>query len=301
MPKERPAIIPYLTLGAAQLAVGAAAIFARFALTGAQPLAVAAARLCIAALVLLLLSLRAPSTWRVSPRNAFFLACAGLTLAVHFATWIASLQFTSVTVSTLLVATTPIWTAAYDAIVRKRPLTPLAALAFVTGGAGVAAVVGFNRTPPPIAHHETLGALLAIAGGVAIAAYFILVRDVRAQLDTRTIVTHTYGWAAVVLVAAAAFAHQSPPALADASAWGGIVAMALISQLLGHTALNASLRWFTPSAVSFSTLLEPVVAAVLALLIFGEAIAPLAVAGAVVLLISIAVVLREEPFVDETL
>src|SRR5450830_498388 len=38
---------PYLVLVFAQIAVGAAAIFARFALTGAQPLAVSASRLTI--------------------------------------------------------------------------------------------------------------------------------------------------------------------------------------------------------------------------------------------------------------
>jgi len=218
---------------------------------------------------------------------------------LHFGTWIASLQYVSVAISTLLVATTPIWTAAYDAIFRKRPLTRLACAAFVTGGIGVCAVVGFNRTAPPIGGHEALGALLAIAGSVAIGAYFILVREVRAQLDTRTIVTHTYAWAAAVLVVAAAIAHQPPPALTASAAWSGIVAMALISQLLGHTAMNAALRWFTPSAVSFSTLLEPVVAAVLALLFFGEGIAAAAVAGAVLLLVSIGIVLREEPMSEE--
>jgi len=244
---------------------------------------------------LLALSLRSPSTWRLPSRETRILAWAGLALALHFGTWIASLQYVSVAISTLLVATTPIWTAAYDAIFRKRPLTRLACAAFVTGGIGVCAVVGFNRTAPPIGGHEALGALLAIAGSVAIGAYFILVREVRAQLDTRTIVTHTYAWAAVALVAAATLAHQTPPALADGAAWGGIVAMALVSQLLGHTAMNAALRWFTPSAVSFSTLLEPVVAAILALFVFGEGIAPPAIAGAAVLLASIAVVLREEP------
>jgi drug/metabolite transporter (DMT)-like permease len=74
--------------------------------------------------------------------------------------------------------------------------------------------------------------------------------------------------------------------------------MALISQLLGHTAINASLRWFSPSAVSFATLLEPVIAAVLAFGIFGEAVPRLAVVGAAILLASIAVVLREERLPD---
>jgi drug/metabolite transporter (DMT)-like permease len=250
----------------------------------------------VAALVLLAIAAAQPSSpILVTRRQAAFLAAAGVALAAHFGTWIASLEYTSVAISTLLVATTPCWTAAYDAIVLRRPLTVPAALAFVAGGGGTAAIVGFNRVVPPIGGHEALGALLALSGSIAIAAYFILVREVRHELGTRAIVTHTYAWAAVALGVAAAIARQSPPATTDAVAWAGILAMALVSQLLGHTALNASLRWFTPSAVSFASLVEPVVAAVLALIIFGEHLAPFAIVGGAIVLISIAVVLHEEP------
>jgi drug/metabolite transporter (DMT)-like permease len=70
--------------------------------------------------------------------------------------------------------------------------------------------------------------------------------------------------------------------------------MALVSQLLGHTALNAALRWFSPSAIAFTTVLEPVIAGALAWIAFGEALRPPALAGAVLVLAGIAVVLREE-------
>jgi drug/metabolite transporter (DMT)-like permease len=243
--------------------------------------------------------LSAQTSLRVPRRSALILAAAGCALAVHFATWIASLQYTSVAISTLLVATTPIWTATYDALVLHRPLTRRALVAFVTGAAGVCAIVGFNHTVAPLPGHDFFGALLALAGGVAIAAYFLLVREVRADLGTRTIVTHTYGWAAIVLIVVTTAMRQPLPPVSNTTAWGGIVAMALVSQLLGHTAMNASLRWFTPSAVAFSTLLEPVVAAVLALLLFHEAVAPPAIAGAIVLLASIGVVLKEEPMSEE--
>ncbi len=284
-------------LGGAQLAVGAAAIFARFALEGAAPLAVAASRLCVAAVVLLVIAAfrarkRSPTT--TTRAQAVRLAAAGVALAVHFGGWIASLEYTTVATSTLLVATTPIWTALYDAIVHRRPLSWLASLAYAGGGAGVLAVVGFNRTPPPVPEHALLGAVLAVLGSLAMAAYLIIVRDARGTLDTRTIVTRTYTWAAVVLAAAAAIAHQPPPPVTDVTAWGGIVAMALISQLLGHTAINASLRWFSPSAVSFTNLIEPVAAAILALAVFGEGLSPAAFAGGALLLASIAVVLRED-------
>jgi drug/metabolite transporter (DMT)-like permease len=285
-----------MLLGGAQLAVGAAAIFARFALAGAGPLAVAAARLCVAALVLLAIAAIRKSLQTQPPtqRQASILAAAGLALAIHFGSWIASLEYATVAVSTLLVATTPIWTALYDAFARGRPLSRPAAIAFFTGGAGLLAIVGFNRAVPPVGGHTVLGAALAVIGSVAMATYLIVVRDARKTLGTRTIVTRTYTWAAIFLIAAAAIARQPFPGLTDATAWGGIFGMALISQLIGHTAINASLRWFSPSAVSFTNLIEPVAAAGLALLIFGETLSPLAIAGAIVLLASIAVVLREE-------
>ena len=216
---------------------------------------------------------------------------AGVALAVHFATWIASLEYTTVAISTLLVSVTPMWTALYDAIVRRKRYPPVVPIAFVTGMIGLAMITSGHHSAPPQSGHALLGAALALAGSAAFAAYLLLVREVRAELTTRTIITNTYTTAAIVLVVAAATGHQAPPSLHAYAAWGGIIAMALISQLLGHTGMNAALRWFSPSAVSFSTLLEPVFAAVLALMIFGETLSALAVAGACLLLASIGAVL----------
>lgn len=283
------------------MAVGAAAIFARYALGGAGALAVSAGRLTIAALVLLAIAalrgMRHSVPQGVSiPRHgdAGRFVFAGIALAVHFATWIWSLQYTSVAVSTLLVATTPVWTALYDAVFARRMLSALAWLAMLAGGIGTVMILWFSRTPPSVAGQELLGAALALSGAVAIGAYFIIVRGVRERYGTRDIVTRTYAIAAVALIVAAAAAHQAPPPFSDAPAWGGILAMALISQLLGHTAMNAALRWFSPSAVGMSTLVEPIVAALLALVIFSEGLTRLALAGGVLVLCAIAAFLREE-------
>jgi len=287
---------PYLVLVFAQVAVGAAAIFARFALTGAQPLAVSASRLTIAAVVLLALAaVRAPREQTATTRREkWILAAAGLALAIHFAAWIWSLEYTTVAISTLLVATAPVWTALYDAIARGLRLTAPARLSFAGGAIGLVMVVGFAAAPPPVPGHRILGALLAIAGAIGIAIYFILIREVRSSLGTRAIVTRTYTWAALVLLVATIAARQSPPPLTDGVAWGGIVAMALISQLLGHTAMNAALRWFSASAVAFTTLVEPIVAALLALAVFGERLTGFTIAGGLLVLGAIGVFIREE-------
>ena len=292
-------MLPYLLLAGAQVAVGAAAIFARYALGGAGPLAVAASRLTIAALVLLAYSaLRRTQARTHTARERAILIAAGIALALHFAAWIWSLEYATVALSTLLVSATPIWTALYDAFVHRRRISRLAAVAFFAGGLGLFLVAGYSNGRPPHPGHEMLGVALALLGSIGIAAYFILVREIRGVFGTSAIVTRTYSWAAVALIIAAGAARQAPPPLHASVAWGAILAMALISQLVGHTALNASLRWFSPSAVSFSSLLEPVVAALLALWLFGEDLSLQAVAGGIVVLTAIAIVLREERAMD---
>lgn len=276
--------------------MGAAAIFARYALLGAGPLAVAALRLSLASAVLL--GIGAIFRERAAPisrTHRSILIAAGVALALHFATWIASLEYTTVAVSTLLVSTSPLWTTLYDAVARGRRFPLVVPVAFIGGIAGLALVTSSNHSPSPHPGHAVLGAALALGGSAAFAAYLLLVRDVRAALSTRAIVTTTYTTAAIVLVVAALVAHQPPPALSSYGAWGGILAMALISQLLGHTGMNAALRWFSPTAVSFSTLLEPVIAAALALVLFGETLSGAAIAGALLLLGSIGAILWIAP------
>ena len=106
-----PRFPPSLALVTGVLAVSTGAIFVR--LSEAPPLVTAAWRVGLATLLL------APFAWwqaraelRSLTRQEFALAAlAGVLLALHFATWIASLSFTSVANSVVLVNTNPVWVA----------------------------------------------------------------------------------------------------------------------------------------------------------------------------------------------
>ncbi len=275
-------------LAGAQAAIGAAAIFARFALLAAGPLSVGALRLGIGAIPLVVLAL-VRGRYRVLDAGAERrLAAAGVILALHFATWIASLQHASVAVATLLVCSTPIFTEIWI-VARTRRLRPLAVASLVLAFAGVAVVVGIpNRTETP------LGIGLAIAGAIAMAAYLLLVRASDARYDTLAVVSRTFPIAAVLLgIAACAAGDHIPPPTATA-AWGGILAMALFSQLFGHTALAAAVRTLSATFVATTTLLEPVVAAIIAAMIFSERLAPTTLGGALLILGGIALAIRAE-------
>src|SRR4028119_693509 len=105
-----------LILVAGVFAVSTAAIFIRLALASAGvsgvgfSLFVAASRLTIASL-LLLPAWRNLQQTQLNPGALQYAAAAGVCLAIHFATWITSLSFTSIAASTTLVTTNPVWVA----------------------------------------------------------------------------------------------------------------------------------------------------------------------------------------------
>jgi len=284
----------YAILLGAQLAVGSAAIFARYALHGSKPVMISAIRLAIAAVPLLIMSLPAASKSKIPRSHEALFAFAGIALAVHFATWIASLQYVSVAVSTLLVSITPAWTALFDIVVLKQRKSWIFWLALAIAIGGVALIVMDISSPAPVVGQAFLGDVLAIAGSIALAVYLIAIRSIRKDYSTLVIVGRTYTSAAVALAIAALLLQETPPPLSDSVSWGGIIAMGLIPQMLGHTGMNAALRWFSSSTVAFSTLLEPVFAAVLAAGLFAESLSAQTIGGCVLVLTSLAAILKSD-------
>src|SRR5690349_20476033 len=99
---RRPHLTPALGIGIGIAAISTASILIRFAQgAGASSLAIAALRLAFASLVLL------PLAWMrcraelaaLSARDLLIGLVSGAFLGAHFATWITSLQYTSVTSS----------------------------------------------------------------------------------------------------------------------------------------------------------------------------------------------------------
>ena len=279
---------PLVWLALAQVAIGAAGIFARFALTATGPLAVGALRMAIAAAPVVIIALLRGRYARVDAPTERRLLTAGIVLGAHFALWFASLQHASVAVATLLVCSSPLFTETYAAL-RTRRVRPLALASIVLALAGVAVVAGV-----PSAVDTPLGIALALGGALAMAAYLLLVRASDPRYSTLAVVGRTYPVAAVVLAAGAALAGNGIPPPGAVAAWGGIAGLALVSQLLGHTALNAAVRSLSVTFVATTILVEPVIAAIGAALIFGERPAWYTAAGALLIFIAIGLAVRVE-------
>jgi len=222
---------------------------------------------------------------------------AGLAMGVHFATWITSLAYTSIVASTTLVTSTPIWVALIGWVFWGERPSGRTALGIAVAIAG-AVIIGVAQTSAA-GSDPLLGNALALLGAVASATYFLLGR--RAQQAGFSVGVH-----ATVANATGALLVLPLPWLFGvgyggwpAMAYVWLVLMAVFPQLVGHTCFNWAMRYGTPVVVALVLLAEPVGASVLAYLVFGEVIGAAVLAGALTLLVGVALAVlgtaRAEP------
>jgi drug/metabolite transporter (DMT)-like permease len=286
-------------------AASTASLFIRYAQAYAPSLSIAAWRLCLAAAVLL------PVAWtrhrqelRLIPRaDLGLIAVSGVCLAIHFATWISSLAYTSVASSVVLVSIAPLFVALLSPLLLHERVTLPAAAGILLAFAGTLVIAfqdacaapGGGLACPPL---ETLlsgrairGDLLALAGAATIAGYMMIGRRLRAHIALVPYITLSYGFAAVSLVLLALVARQPLTGFA-APAYGWFALLALVPQLIAHSTYNWALKWLPAAFVSISLLGEPVGSTALALIFLGETPSALKLAGAAFILMGLVLATR---------
>jgi drug/metabolite transporter (DMT)-like permease len=277
---------PYLTLAAAVAFISVGSILVRWA--QAPPLSVAFYRIFLASLFLA--PFAAPAAARSWPvldrRSCALLAASGVSLAVHFATWIASLSYTSVAASVLLVNTAPLFTLALTRVFLRERIAPVvvAATAIALVGAALIAIGDWTGSASSLT-----GALLAVAGAATLSLYHVIGRGLRSALPLPAYILGVWSIAAGTLLVIALAAHaplggHPPRTLAC------LAALALVPTVAGHGLVNRSLRLLPAPTVGLFLLGEPLGAALLAYLAFGEAPGPLTLAGGALVLSALALV-----------
>lgn len=267
----------------ALIGIAHAAIFVRLA--DADPIVVAAFRLAIAAVVLAPVTLLfAYSDLRaLTGRELRLIAAAAVFLALHFATWIASLDFTSIANSVVMVTLVPVWLALYGMLVLRVPPGRLIWLSIVLAVSGSVIITVGSAT----GGGTSLGGdLLAAAGGLFFAGFFLLAQRVRQTVALLPFVTLVYGGAAVLLWIAV-LALGLPVAGLSATTYGAVIALALFSQVIGHTGYNWAVRAIPPTLLAVTFLGEPVLATLLGWVYFGEGFGWPTALGAVLILTGI--------------
>ncbi|WP_031517972.1 DMT family transporter [Desulfofalx alkaliphila] len=276
----KPIINPYLAVLLGVLAASFSAIFTKLA--DAPALIIAFYRL---AFTVLLLAPLAFATGRqelkhISGRDLLLAVLSGVLLAMHFATWVTSLNYTTVASSTVLVTMQPLFVIAGGYFLYKEKISRKG-----LAGAGLALtgsiIIGINDFQ--VGGQALLGDLLAFAGAIFVAGYVLIGRSLRFRLSLFTYVTLVYSASAVTLMLCS-LVMELPFYPYDGATWMWFLMLAVIPTIFGHTVFNWALRYVKAAVVSVSILGEPVGATILAYFIFGEVPTMLQLLGGAVII-----------------
>ncbi|MGC8960238.1 MAG: DMT family transporter [Chloroflexia bacterium] len=232
-------------------------------------LAIAAGRMGFAALLLTPVALAGgvPRTLRTLRRpNLLLLLASGLALALHFASWIASLSLTTVASSVVLVTANPLFVALASHLIlheRVSRLTVAGIALAVVGGL----LIGYGDIA--LSGQALLGDLLALLGALMASTYFLLGRSLRRRLPILAYIWPVYTAAALALILLCLLSGL-PLAGYTPESYLLLLLLALGPQLLGHSALNYALGHLSATLVAVAVLGEPLGATVLALALLGE-------------------------------
>jgi drug/metabolite transporter (DMT)-like permease len=263
----KPAVPPNLALLASIIAVSTASILIR--MSNAEPLTIAAYRMSISTFMLLPFFIkgeRLKSFIDSRTRDKVTLAAVGVVLALHFASWITSLEYTSVASSVIFVHIDPIFVAVVSHFYMEERVDRRTVVGMVVALIG-SVVIAWGDAG--VGESNLYGDLLALSGGIMLGLYLLAGRRLRQSLDLVSYVTPVYTVSALTLVLMG---------LASGSQMGGyptqeyilFTIIALVPMIFGHTVYNWTLKYLSAAVVSVSLLGEPIGATILAYFFLGE-------------------------------
>ena len=289
----RPALGARLALPALALAIVAvsfSAIFIREADSG--PAVIVWTRMALTLLLLAPLVARDVVTGRAprTRRDWIEIGISGGCLAAHFLAWTASLRYTSVASSVLLVCTHPVLVALLGRRLLGEAVRPRLWVGIGLAMAGMAVTTAGDLR---VSGSALGGDLLAVAGAVTVTGYILVGRRVSARYGAAGYSAPCYAVVAVVCLAVSPVGGGSP--LPSARTLVACLGLAAVCTVLGHTVMNWSLRHLRATTVSLGLLGEPVITSLLAVPLLREAPSGSTLVGGAVILAGLAVAIAERP------
>ncbi len=279
----------YLPLLIAIIAVSFSSILIKF--SNSSPMVIAAYRLGIASIILM------PPTIYYELKNfrkyskkdllkIFLISCS---LSLHFASWITSLNYTSIANSVIIVNTSPIFVAIFSYYFLKEKIkdTTLIGIIIAFIGATIIAIGDYG-----IGKNNFLGDIYALIGAIALSIYIIGGRKMRQKLSLYLYVTPVYILSTIILIIFCLL-FKIPLYPYPMKEYIVFILLAIIPTIFGHTIYNWILKNVKATIIATSLLGEPIGSTILAMIIFNEIPGILTFIGGPIALIGIYIAVKE--------
>jgi drug/metabolite transporter (DMT)-like permease len=270
------------------IAISTASIFIK--LCDAPALIISTYRMVLASLILMPWA-SYQKVWKGwEKKDVAWLIFSGILLSLHFASWIASLKYTSVASSVVLVTTHPIFVGIGSWLFLKERLglNLIIGIGFSVIGSGL---IGYGDIA--LSKEALMGDGLALLGALAASGYFLVGRKMRKNQDLLSYIFPVYSTAGLVLIIFSLF-FQKPFFGYSPTTYLFFFLLALIPQLIGHTTFNWALKYLPASMVAITILGEPIGSTILAYFILGEGLTTWKILGGILIFSGILIALKKE-------
>jgi drug/metabolite transporter (DMT)-like permease len=227
-----------------------------------------------------------------------WLLFGGVLFGIEVSLWAAALGLTTVTNATLLANLTPVFAALFGwFLFRERlRLAVIAGVATSLAGAVLLALARAQAAAGPTGNPETgwIGDALGLSAAVGYAGYLLILRMLGKDMNVGAVMFWaTLSSLAVALTLAVIFREPLWPQTLNG--WLILAGLGLVVQVGGQGLVAYGVGRLPIVASTVLLWMQPLVAAALSWLLFSEALGPVALAGAALILAGIYVVQRNRP------
>ena len=287
--QEKPIALAALFIGAAAIAM--APILVRQ--SDCSPAASAFWRMALAAPLLWCWVFAAERRMRaINPPRRKLLALAGLFFACDLATWHLSILRTSIANATLELNLAPIFVALGGWLLFRQSVSRLFLLGLMVTMGGASILIGPHfRVDDGANGGALMGDGLGVMAGFFYACYMLSIKSASSTVSTARIMAVSTTVSALILAPLVLYGGGKifP---ADMSGWMILLTLAVVVHVIGQSLIAFGFAKLPAALSSVSLLLQPVMAAIYAWILLGEAMTPLSMLGAAIVLVGIYIAKR---------
>lgn len=207
--------------------------------------------------------------------------------------FIKGLSLTTAGNSSLLIATSPIWTALISAGLKKDEVTKKAWLGIVLAFVGVFLVTLGGGGKISFASSKTTGDLLTLTAALALSLYTVLSRDLLERYSPLrlTAVTMFFGMVGLWIFAGRRVVTQDWSSL-SLNSFGVIVYSAVFAVVVGYVVWFTAVRTVGPTRAAVFNNMTPIVAFSVAFILLGEPVGWLQLLGGLTVITGVVTTVR---------
>ncbi len=230
---------------------------------------------------------------RMPARSRWLAVAAGALFGMNITLMATSLTHISIMINQALIATIPIWVAVFEVTLLKGQLSRAIWSGIIVALGGGLAVAFASAGAPAISEdgNPGLGVLLAAISACSAALYITIGRKVRSSTSFIPYIWLVYTAGAAVTLLIIAFTRVSLVGY-DIRGYLWVLLLAILAQIIGHGVLNFVLKYVSPTVITVTAQIMPVLAAFWAFVIFSEIPTSWQVLGSALLLLGVTIVLR---------